>query len=104
MQLLAEEIMDNDKQKQEVSLIGRLFSMEALLILMGLISLISGLRTSQPIQMFWGGMILAGAIVLHFVRKRDWKKHWEEQERLKTLYEMRAKEKKEQERQDAEKQ
>lgn len=94
---------NNDTQKQKISLIGRLFSMEALLILMGLISLVSGLRTGQPTQMFWGGMILVGAILLHFVRKRDWKKHWEEQERLKALYDMKAQERKERERQDVEK-
>lgn len=102
---LIEECMsnDNEKQKQEISLIGRLFSMEALLIIMGLFSLISGLHTGQPTQMFWGGMILLGAIILHRVRKKDWKKHWEEQERQKALYEMKAQERKELERQDAEK-
>jgi flagellar biosynthesis component FlhA len=75
----------NDKEKQEVSIIGRLFSMEALLFLMGCISLGSGFYTGEPTQYFWGVMIVGGAIVLHFVRKKDWKKHWEEQERLQEL-------------------
>lgn len=87
--------MDNDKQKQEISLIGRLLSMEALLILMGLFCLISGFVTGEAIQIFWGVMIIGGAIILHLVRKKDWKKHWEEQERLKALYEMKARERKE---------
>lgn len=95
--------MDNDKQKQEISLIGRLLSMEALLILMGLFCLISGFATGAAIQIFWGVMIIGGAIILHLVRKKDWKKHWEEQERQKSLYEMKARERKERERQDAEK-
>lgn len=93
--------MDKDKQKQEVSLIGRLFSMEALLLFMGIFSLVSGIRTGQTTQIFWGVMILVGATVLHFVRKKDWTKHWEEQERLKILYEMKERERKKGESKDA---
>ncbi|RII26245.1 MAG: hypothetical protein CXR31_11145 [Geobacter sp.] len=89
--------MDKDKEKQEVSVIGRLFSIEALLLLMGLASLILGTVSGKVIQIFWGVMIVSGAIVLHFVRKKDWKKHWEEQEAMKLLYEQRLKEKKERE-------
>ena len=81
--------MDKDKDKQEASLIGRLFSMEALLLLMGLFSLGSGILHREATQVFCGVMIGGGAIALHFVRKKDWKKHWEEQERLKELYEER---------------
>lgn len=81
--------MDKEKEKQEASLIGRLFSIEALLLLMGVFSLGSGIMTGEPTQLFWGVMIVSGAVVLHFVRKKDWKKHWEEQERQKQLYEER---------------
>ncbi|WP_243370569.1 hypothetical protein [Geotalea sp. SG265] len=94
--------MDRDKEKQEISLIGRLFSLEALLILMGIFCLVSGVTTGEATQVFWGVMIIGGAVVLHFVRKKDWKKHWEEQERLKALCEMREREKKEREHRDAE--
>lgn len=94
--------MDNDKQKQEISLIGRLFSMEVLLLLMGLFSLVSGVRSGALTQIFWGVLIISGAIILHFVRKKDWKAHWEEQERLKALYEEQARERKEREQQNAE--
>ena len=87
--------MDKDKEKQEISLIGRLFSMEALLLLMGLLSLGSGLYTGEPMQLFWGGTIIVGAVALHFVRKRDWKKHWEEEERLRKAYEERQQQDKE---------
>jgi flagellar biosynthesis component FlhA len=72
--------MDNGKAKQEISVIGRLFSMEALLILMGLISLVSGIVKGQATQIFFGVVILAGSVALYFVRKKDWKKHWEELE------------------------
>lgn len=72
----------NEKEKQEISLIGRIFSMEALLLLMGLFSLGSGIYTGAAMQIFWGVTIACGAVVLHFVRKKDWKKHWEEQEEM----------------------
>jgi flagellar biosynthesis component FlhA len=72
--------MGNNKAKQEISVIGRLFSMEALLVLMGLISLGSGIVTGQATQIFFGVVILAGSVALYFVRKKDWEKHWEELE------------------------
>ncbi|BCS52334.1 hypothetical protein [Geobacter sp. SVR] len=72
--------MDNDKQRQEVSLIGRLFSMEALLLLMGLVSLVYGLVQNVMINVFWGLVIIPGVFILSKVRKKDWKKHWEELE------------------------
>lgn len=92
--------MDSNKGKQEISVLGRLFSMEALILLMGIASLVSGLRTGNVMQIFWGVSIVCGAVVLHFVRKKDWKKHWEEQDRLKQAYDDQiARERKEKEQQ-----
>lgn len=87
--------MDKDKEKQEISVIGRLFSIEALLLLMGIVSLVSGIVTGEATQLFWGGMIIGGAVILYFVKKKDWKKHWEEQEQLRQQYEQKARERKE---------
>ena len=87
--------MDKDKQRQEISVIGRLFSIEVFLFLMGVASLVSGYFTTQLIQIFWGVMIVSGAIVLHFVRKKDWKKHWEEQELFQQAMEERRRREKE---------
>jgi len=87
--------MDKDKEKQEISLIGRLFCIEALLLLMGIVSLVSGLITGQEVQLFWGVMIIGGSITLYFVRKKDWKKHWEEKEAMQRIYEQQMKEKRE---------
>jgi hypothetical protein len=72
-----------DKEKQEISVLGRLFCLEALLLLMGVFSLVSGVLTGTLTQLFWGVAIIAGAVILHFVKKRDWKAHFEELEREK---------------------
>ncbi len=89
--------MDKDKEKQEISLIGRLFTVEALIILMGIVSLVYGIINRTEINIFWGIIILVGAVVLHFVRKKDWKSHWEEQERKQQSYlEMKRREKEQQ--------
>lgn len=87
--------MDTNKEKQEISVIGRLFSIEALLVLMGIAMLVSGVVTGQVMQLFWGGIIVVGSVVLHFVRKKDWKKHWEEQEQMRQFYEQKQREMKE---------
>lgn len=70
--------MDNDKQRQEVSLIGRILSMEALLMLMGTISLVYGIIQGELMNIFWGVVIIPGVLILIRVRRKDWKKHWEE--------------------------
>ncbi|MBT1072117.1 hypothetical protein [Pelotalea chapellei] len=72
--------MDKDKQRQEVSIIGRILSMEALLLLMGVASLIYGITEKATINIFWGIVIIPGVFLLIKVRKKDWKKHWEDLE------------------------
>ncbi|MHC1698437.1 MAG: hypothetical protein AB9919_10350 [Geobacteraceae bacterium] len=66
--------MDRDKQKQEISLIGRLFSLEALLVIMGLLSLVSGIITRDLLRLSLGIIILGGtllAIIFRNKRKRQ---------------------------------
>jgi hypothetical protein len=72
--------MDNDKQRQEVSLIGRILSMEMLLLVMGVASLIYGITQGATMNIFWGIVIIPGVFILMKVRKKDWKKHWEDME------------------------
>ena len=72
--------MDQDKQRQEVSIIGRILSIEALLLLMGIASLIYGITQKVTINIFWGVVIIPGVFLLMKVRKKDWKKHWEDLE------------------------
>lgn len=62
--------MDQDKQKQEISLIGRLFSLEALLIIMGFLSLVSGLITRDLLRLSLGVIILGGALLAIFFRRK----------------------------------
>jgi len=76
--------MDSDKQKQEISLIGRLFSLEALLFLMGLLSLISGIITKDLLRLSLGIMILGGAaLAVVFRRRRKAQSSAENQHRRK---------------------
>jgi hypothetical protein len=72
--------MNKDKQIQEISVIGRLLSMEALLLLMGVVSLIYGIANGEVMNIFWGIVIIPGVFLLLKVRKKDWKKHWEDME------------------------
>ena len=72
--------MDNDKQRQEVSLIGRILSIEMMLLVMGVASLIYGIVNDQIINIFWGVVIIPGVFILIKVRKKDWTKHWQEME------------------------
>ncbi len=78
--------MTKEKEEQEISLVGRIICLEALILVMGVISLIYGMVNGTAINIFWGVIILVGAVVLHFVRKRDWKAHWEDQERIQQAY------------------
>ncbi len=71
---------DDKKELQEASLIGRLLSMEALILLMGFLSLVYGISNGKEINIFWGVIIIVGSVVLYKVRRKDWKKHWEEME------------------------
>lgn len=71
---------DGAKELQEASLVGRILSLEAVLLLMGVVSLIYGVATGAAMNIFWGVVIVPGVFVLHKVRKKDWKKHWAELE------------------------
>ena len=62
--------MDRDKQKQEISLIGRLLSLEALLVVMGLLSLVSGIITRDLLRLSFGIIILGGAALAVIFRRR----------------------------------
>ena len=83
--------MDNDKQRQEVSLIGRILSMEMLLLVMGVASLVYGIVNGATMNIFWGIVIIPGVFILMKVRKKDSNKHWEDMEAEQKVREARNK-------------
>ncbi|MGE3260130.1 MAG: hypothetical protein AB7I29_01140 [Geobacter sp.] len=73
---------DDQKELQEASLLGRLLSLEAVLMLMGVASLVYGLINGEHINTFFGLVIIPGVFVLHKVKRKDWKAHWAQLEEL----------------------
>lgn len=71
---------DPNKEIQESSLIGRILSMEVLLMVMGIASLGYGIINGMMMSIFWGLLIISGVFLLHKIRKKDWSKHWQEME------------------------
>jgi hypothetical protein len=67
--------MDRDKERQEISLIGRLLSMEALLVIMGVFSLVSGILAKNTVRLLLGLLILAGLVLLICLRRRRRRKN-----------------------------
>ena len=88
--------MNKDKENQEISVLGRLLSMEALICLMGFVSLGYGIFKGTGINIFFGLFIQAGSVALYFVKKKDWKLNWEREELIRRrLDEIRKKEREE---------
>lgn len=87
--------MESGKENKKKSGFGSITPMEVVLFLAGIFFLVTGSIRQDILPIFWGVLIVSGSVVLHFVKKKDWKKHWEEQERLKLVYEEMARQKKE---------
>jgi ABC-type nickel/cobalt efflux system permease component RcnA len=91
--------MNKDKENQEISVLGRLLCMEALIFLMGLFSLGYGVVNGASMSIFFGVFIVCGSVALYFVKRKDWAKHWEEQEAIRQrMDEIREREKEERKR------
>ena len=71
---------DGQKEIQKASLIGRILSMEAFLMVMGIASLVYGIVNDMTMNIFWGIVIIPGVFLLHKVRQKDWTKHWQDME------------------------
>ena len=56
--------MQGNKENQEISVVGRLISLEALLFLMGVVSLVYGLVANLLLNIVIGALILVVAILL----------------------------------------
>jgi len=73
-------VHDTQKEIQKASLIGRILSMEAFLLVMGIAVLTYGIANSMTMSIFWGCVIIPGVFILHHIRKTNWEKHWQEME------------------------
>lgn len=62
--------MQGNKENQEISVIGRLISLEALVFLMGFVSLVYGLATAGLINIIIGVAVLVAAVFL----ARKWRR------------------------------
>jgi hypothetical protein len=62
--------MRGNKEHQEICVVGRLFSLEALVFLMGVVSLIYGLATGRLANIIIGALILVVTILLARVWRR----------------------------------
>ena len=72
----------NATEHSKRPLLARIISLEGAMAAFGIYSLFTGLRDGQELHIFWGAMILVGLCSLIAVRRRDWKKHWEEMEAI----------------------
>jgi hypothetical protein len=71
---------NSGKERQEISLIGRILSLETMLLMMGVASLIYGIVKGVETSILWGIVIIPGVFILMKVRRKDWKKHWQDLE------------------------
>jgi hypothetical protein len=62
--------MRGQKEHQEICVVGRLFSLEALVFLMGTVSLIYGLVTARLASIAIGALVLAVTLLLTRVWRR----------------------------------
>ena len=69
-----------EKKIEKISLLGRIVPTEVFLLCMGIATLTYGIINSMTMSIFWGCIIIPGVFILHYVRKTDWTKHWQEME------------------------
>jgi len=71
---------DSGKERQEISLVGRILSLETMLLMMGVASLVYGIVKGVETSILWGIIIIPGVFILMKVRRKDWQKHWQDLE------------------------
>lgn len=71
---------DSGKERQEISLVGRILSLETMLLMMGAASLVYGIVNGVETSILWGIVIIPGVFILMKVRRKDWQKHWQDLE------------------------
>jgi hypothetical protein len=82
--------MEAKQKAQEKSLLGRIFSAETLILIVGLGCVVYGVVDGiKVMQIFFGLCIVGGSVALHFVRKKDWDAHWADLDRVRKAHEQR---------------
>ena len=71
---------NSGKERQEISLVGRILSLETMLLMMGVASLVYGIVNGVETSILWGIVIIPGVFILMKVRRKDWQKHWQDLE------------------------
>ncbi|MBJ6727499.1 hypothetical protein [Geomesophilobacter sediminis] len=82
------------KEEGNKSLASKVFRVETFILLVGVGCIIEGIVDGMTMPIFYGICIMLGSIVLHLVKKKDWEKHWAEQQRIRQNYEQRMAEEK----------
>uniref|UniRef100_C6E5P9 Uncharacterized protein n=1 Tax=Geobacter sp. (strain M21) TaxID=443144 RepID=C6E5P9_GEOSM len=81
--------MAETKEKQSV--VNLIFSAPFLLGLVGVGCMVYGVADGfRVMQFFFGVCIVAGSLMLHLIRKKDWDAHWKELERVREAHEKRT--------------
>lgn len=84
------EHMQPQQSPQKKSLVSTIFSAPTLIGLVGIGCMTYGLANGINVMpLFFGICIVLGAVLLHFVRKKDWDAHWAEMDRIKQEHERR---------------
>ena len=74
----------------EKPLLKRLFGADTLIFCVGIACVVYGVADGiKVMQVFFGVCIVAGSVLLHFVRKKDWDAHWAELDRVRKAHEQR---------------
>ena len=66
---------NSGKERQEISLVGRILSLETMLLMMGAASLVYGIVNGVKTSLLWGAVVIIAVFILLRVRRKDWQKH-----------------------------
>jgi hypothetical protein len=65
---------NSGKERQEISLVGRILSLETMLFMMGVASLVYGIVNRVETSILLGVVIISGVFILVKVRRIGWQK------------------------------
>ena len=82
--------MEAKVKAPEKSLARRLLSTETAICCVGIACMVYGVADGiRVMPLFFGLCIVAGSVLLHFVREKDWDAHWADMDRIRKEHERR---------------